>query len=95
MVAEDVMQVVGRTVRPDRRVLRRWASEVLDAREFDEDVFGSWAPGRSLAVRWALAQGDELQFFKARDRFSLDRCSLYDIGSVSYTHLTLPTKRIV
>ena len=30
-----------------------------------------------------------------RERFHISEFSLYSMGTVSYTHLTLPTKRIV
>ena len=53
---------------------------------------GLVAPGLQRHLRMALANYDALHVHLARDLVTLPAARL---GPVSYTHLTLPTKRIV
>ena len=56
-------------------------------------IIGSGIGGLSTAVR-LRARGFDVDVFE-KNSFPGGKLSNIDVGTVSYTHLTLPTKRIV
>ena len=71
------------TVVPTKAVLREWAELIVE--NWDNSRWSSWSPHRSVVVRYYDLDEDPL----------VDGSEEYYHRAVSYTHLTLPTKRIV